>query len=73
MQADLLHYSMDNFDHFMRKNVVVSTLFVQQKLQGRSNSSFPDMWIRPWWRFVRGYFLRLGFLDGWQGYAIALS
>jgi len=20
---------------------------------------------------VRGYFLRLGFLDGWQGYAIA--
>jgi len=71
LQADLLHYSMDNFDHFMRKNIVVSTLFVQQKLQGGSNSNFPDMWIRPWWRFVRGYFLRLGFLDGWQGYSIA--
>jgi hypothetical protein len=29
------------------------------------------MWFRPWWRFVRGYFLRLGFLDGWRGYVIA--
>jgi glycosyltransferase involved in cell wall biosynthesis len=23
--------------------------------------------INPGWRFVRGYFLRLGFLDGWRG------
>jgi glycosyltransferase involved in cell wall biosynthesis len=23
--------------------------------------------VNPWWRFVRGYLLRLGFLDGWRG------
>jgi hypothetical protein len=27
--------------------------------------------VRPAWRFVRAYLLRLGFLDGWQGYTIA--
>jgi hypothetical protein len=26
---------------------------------------------RPLWRFLRAYFLKLGFLDGWQGYYIA--
>jgi len=27
--------------------------------------------MRPLWRFVRGYFLRLGFLDGAAGAAMA--
>jgi glycosyltransferase involved in cell wall biosynthesis len=26
----------------------------------------------PLWRFVRGYFIRLGFLDGWRGLVFAL-
>jgi hypothetical protein len=28
--------------------------------------------INPQWRFLRGYFLRLGFLDGWRGLVFAL-
>jgi glycosyltransferase involved in cell wall biosynthesis len=28
--------------------------------------------LNPWWRFVRGYLLRLGFLDGWRGLVFAL-
>ena len=62
---------MDNLDHFTRKTITVSNLFLREKLERGSRSSFLEMWIRPWWRFVRSYFLRLGFLDGWQGYAIA--
>ena len=27
--------------------------------------------IRPWWKFLRAYFFKLGFLDGWPGYYIA--
>ncbi|HZP64825.1 MAG TPA: glycosyltransferase family 2 protein [Rudaea sp.] len=27
--------------------------------------------LNPGWRFVRGYFLRLGFLDGWRGLVYA--
>ena len=28
--------------------------------------------LNPWWRFVRGYVLRGGFLDGWRGLLYAL-
>ena len=30
-----------------------------------------ELVVRPSWRFIRGYLLRFGFLDGWQGYYIA--
>ena len=30
------------------------------------------VWINPAWRFVRGYFLRLGILDGWRGLMFAI-
>ena len=71
LRGDLMHYSMDSLDHFTRKSITVSNLFVRQKLERGQPASSLEMWVRPWWRFVRGYFLRLGFLDGWQGYAIA--
>lgn len=28
--------------------------------------------VNPLWRFLRGYFIRLGFLDGWRGLVFAL-
>src|SRR5438270_6123 len=28
--------------------------------------------LNPQWRFLRGYFVRLGFLDGWRGLVFAL-
>jgi glycosyltransferase involved in cell wall biosynthesis len=30
-----------------------------------------NLLFNPFWRFVRGYFLRLGFLDGWRGLIFA--
>lgn len=39
--------------------------------EGRRTAVFACM-LNPAWRFVRSYFLRLGFLDGWRGYVIAL-
>jgi glycosyltransferase involved in cell wall biosynthesis len=69
LKGDLLHYSMDDLNHHVRKTLVYSDMFVVQK-RGR-NISVPEIWFRSWWRFMRGYFFRFGFLDGWQGYTIA--
>jgi glycosyltransferase involved in cell wall biosynthesis len=71
LRGDLLHYSMDSLDHFTRKSIMVSDLFVRQNLEHGRRAVPLEMWIRPYWRFLRGYFFKLGFLDGWQGYAIA--
>jgi len=68
---DLLHYSMDDLNHHVRKSVQYSDLFAQRRGAGGRGAGVLELWFRPWWRFVRGYFLRLGFLDGWQGFVIA--
>jgi len=66
---DLLHYSMDDLNHHVRKAVHYSDLFAQGRRE--AGAGMLALGFRPCWRFVRGYFLRLGFLDGWQGFVIA--
>ena len=70
LQSDLFHYSSDTINQRLKKLVPFSDEFVRQ----HSNAPAPGvggLLFRPFWRFLRAYFLRLGFLDGWQGYYIA--
>jgi glycosyltransferase involved in cell wall biosynthesis len=69
LRGELQHHSMDSLDHHIRKVGEYSTIFARQRA-GRGVGVF-ELVIRPWWRFVRSYILRAGFLDGWQGYAVA--
>jgi glycosyltransferase involved in cell wall biosynthesis len=71
LRGDLLHYSMENLDHHTRKSITVSNLFLNRERERHRRANLFELWFRPWWRFMRGYVLRLGFLDGWQGYVIA--
>ena len=43
------------------------------KLKSNSFNLYVSVIIRPTWRFIRGYFIKLGLLDGAQGFVIALS
>jgi glycosyltransferase involved in cell wall biosynthesis len=71
MRGELLHYSMESLEHQIKKTISTADYFLQQcEVRGRK-VSFADLAFRPWWSFFRGYFLRLGLLDGWQGYVIA--
>lgn len=71
LHADLHHYTNASIAQHVQKIIPYSDEFVRQGLaNGRSANVF-DLLVRPLWRFVRAYFLRLGFLDGWQGYYIA--
>ena len=72
LAGDLKHYSMEGLDHFARKSIRISELFLKQKQERTElRGALFAMLFHSWWRFTRGYFLRQGFLDGWQGYAIA--
>jgi glycosyltransferase involved in cell wall biosynthesis len=71
LKGDLRHYSMEDLGHLVRKTLAYSDDFLRQQVEtGRKVSSL-DVCMRPVWRFGRGYFLRLGFLDGWQGFHVA--
>ena len=69
LNGDLVHFSMDDLNHHVRKLIEYTDLFARQQT-GRKIGVL-ELWFRPWWRFVRCYFLKLGFLDGWQGYTVA--
>ncbi len=71
MKNDLLHYSMESLAHEMKKTMLQVDYFAQECAARKKKVSLAEVMFRPGWRFFRSYCLRLGFLDGWQGLAIA--
>lgn len=71
LKADMLHHSMEDLNHLVSKTITYTDIFAMQKSEARLRVGLATLWFRPSWRFVRGYFLKLGFLDGWQGFSIA--
>jgi glycosyltransferase involved in cell wall biosynthesis len=71
LRHDLFHYTTDTLNHQVAKTVKYADAFVQHCAQTGQHITAADLLVRPAWRFVRAYFLKLGFLDGWQGYTIA--
>ena len=73
LTGDLLHYSYNSIQEFPQKMSTYAKQFARQRMKNGEKVSIFQIWIRPLWRFVRAYFLRLGFLDGLPGLIIAFS
>jgi glycosyltransferase involved in cell wall biosynthesis len=71
LRHHLFHYTSETLNHQVAKTVKYADDFVRHCAETGRRVTFADLLARPAWRFVRGYFLKLGFLDGWQGYTIA--
>jgi Glycosyl transferase family 2 len=71
LSGDLEHFSTDSINRRLQKIIPFSDEFVIQKSATSRTPGLFDLAARPAWRFLRAYFIRRGFLDGWQGYYIA--
>jgi hypothetical protein len=71
LKSDLHHFTNDNIAAHIRKIIPYSDDFVREHAGRHRSVGFVSLALRPLWKFLRAYFLRLGFLDGWQGYYIA--
>ncbi len=71
LNEDLQHYSYTGIAHHLSKLQIYSDIFVRESLAAGKRPRPLDAWIRPPWRFLRGYVFRAGFLDGWPGFVIA--
>jgi glycosyltransferase involved in cell wall biosynthesis len=69
--SDLQHHSNESIARQIAKIAPYHADFVQRRVAAGKRAGFIELGFRPPWRFVRAYFLRLGFLDGWQGFYIA--
>ena len=70
--AALIHESYRSIgDAVARLNRYSDLAAAEAALAGRGGS-LVDLLIRPAWRFVSMYLLRVGFLDGWRGLVLAV-
>ncbi len=69
----MLHYAFDNLEEVLRKVDQYSTAGAQKMQQQGRRATLSGAVLRGWWSFMRTYFLRLGFLDGREGFMLAVS
>ncbi|HCS13834.1 MAG: alpha-L-glycero-D-manno-heptose beta-1,4-glucosyltransferase [Zetaproteobacteria bacterium CG06_land_8_20_14_3_00_59_53] len=73
LKSDVLHFSFRDLDQIIHKMNRYSTLGMQKMLQQGKTSGMGKALLRGLWAFFRIYVLKLGFLDGWPGFVIALG
>ena len=71
LRHHILHDSYRDLDHQLGKLGSYARLMSEAMLAHGKNASALRIFLNPTWRFLRAYFVRLGFLDGWRGFAIA--
>lgn len=74
LKGNLLHYSFENIGHMNNKLYGYGDAFLKDKVEkGESKFSASGTILRALWRFLRCYFIRLGFLDGYPGFYISFN
>ncbi len=68
----LEHYSYRSLGDHQRRMQRYAELMGEALYDGGKRCGLGKVLLNPQWRFLRGYVLRLGFLDGWRGLVFAL-
>jgi len=71
LRGDLLHYPYRSFAEHLRTIDHYTTIMAQGLKERGRRPRVTDLVLRPAVRFVRFYFLKLGFLEGWRGLLLA--
>ena len=71
LRSPLWHYTYDDVADHLATLHRFSTITAQQKFVAGDRFRWSDLLFRPPFRFIKGYILRAGFLDGAHGFIIA--
>ena len=64
LKSDIYHHAYSTIEEFIVKQNRYSTL-------NHKKRNILKAIVNPYWTFFKLYFLKLGFLDGWQGFVIS--
>ncbi len=73
LKGDLLHWIYRDYDEHKQKVESFSTIAAGAYFKLGIKSSLFKIIFRPSWAFFKSYFIRMGFLDGENGYKICLQ
>ena len=72
LEGHLLHYTVDSITAHVKQINYFSDLAAKSKFEAGEQAGLLKVLMAPWFRFVKGYILKAGFLDGYYGFVIAL-
>lgn len=73
LKGDILHYSFNSFEEHADQNNKFSSISADSLFKRGKKTNLFKIVFNPSWAFVRSYWLRLGFLDGFYGFVIAVN
>jgi hypothetical protein len=71
LKGDLLHYTYQTIGQHAKQMERFSTIAAKALYDKGKKPSYFKMLINPAWAFIKGYVIKLGFLDGVEGFRIA--
>lgn len=71
LKGDLLHYSFYTIEDHLKQIEKFTDIAAQAKYEEGVRSNVIKLMIKPIARFIKGYLLKAGFLDGYHGWVIA--
>ncbi len=71
LENKLDHYSYYSVEEYDRKLTQYSILRAKELFSKKLRPNVFHFWVKPWFRFVHHYILRMGVLDGGEGYIIS--
>ncbi|MGC8864288.1 MAG: glycosyltransferase family 2 protein [Bacteroidales bacterium] len=71
LKGDLLHYSYYSLEDHLRQMIRFTNISAEELFKEGIKTNLYHLTLKPWLKFIRHYFLRLGFLDGFEGFLIA--
>ena len=72
LDSDLVHCTDPSIHHYFQKFNSYTTLAAEELFKSGKSFSVVDLLLRPIVMFIKMYFLKLGFLDGIQGFILAV-
>lgn len=73
LKGELTHYPYKNWSATIKKlDAYTDALAIQQLKNGKQQSFFSGVFLKPTWAFIKVYVLNKGFLDGRMGLMLAV-
>ena len=69
----ILHYSFEGIEDYINRQNRYSSLFAEEKRRLNWQANWTHLYLRPIWVFLKTYFQRQGFREGFLGVFLSLS
>jgi len=73
LKGDILHWNYPTYSAYNAQIEKFSSISAESYYKLGKKATLWKIFFNPWWAFFKAYFLRLGFLDGLNGFIICLQ